>query len=223
VFTQVFADADQDILLTIRTQPNGIESTPDELRRPITIDGWDDAFTSTGDLRLVASDPGGFVQLTGTGLDNEQAAALVASMQRRPDGVPGWDLAPGTGLVEINGAWNDSSGQRVVTWFEGDRVVAQLLASSAHTDLIDQALAPAFERVDVNGTDGWLSTGGGRRSIVWSPDGSTVVVLGVADDRIDPLAIAESVMDVDPGVYESSTTTELPAGVGDGCDGSLFC
>lgn len=222
-FTQVFADANQDILLTIQTQPNGIESTPEELRQPITIDGWDDAFTSTGGLRLVASDPGGFVRLTGTGLDMEQAAAIVTSMQRRPDGVPGWDLAPGINLVEINGAWNDSAGQRFVTWFEGDRVVAQMLASPAHTDLIDQALTPAFERVDVNGMDGWLSTSGSRRSIVWSPDGSIVVVLGVADDRIDPLAIAESVMEFDPVVYESMTTTEVPAGVGDGCDGNLFC
>lgn len=222
-FTQVFADADQNVLLTIQTQPNSIESTPGELRQPITIDGWDDAFTSSDGLRLVASDPGGFVRLTGTGLDVEQAAAIVRSMQRRPDGVPGWDLAPGFDLVEINGAWNDSAGQRFVTWFEGDRVVAQMLASPAHTDLIDQALAPAFERVDVNGMDGWLSTSGGRRSIVWSPDGSTIVVLGVADDRIDPVAIAESVKEFDSGEYAAMTTTEVPAGVGDGCDGSLFC
>ncbi len=223
-FTQIFADADRDILLTLQTQPNGIESTPPELRQPVPIDGWDDAFATEGSLRLVASDPSGFIRLTGTGLDNEEAVAIIASMQRRPNGTPGWDLGPGSeGLAEVNGAWNDSAGQRFVTWFDGDRVVAQMLTSPAHTDLIAQALSPTFESVDVNGAAGWLTTNGDRRSIVWSPDGTTIVVLGVADDGIDPLTIAASVSELDVVVYESRTTTEVPAGVGDGCDGSLFC
>ena len=222
-FTQVFADADRDILFTLQTTPNSVESTPNEMRQPITIDGWDDAFLTDGSLRLVASDPSGFVRLTGTGIDNDQAALVVASMQRRPDGIPGWDVPTESGLVEINGAWNDSAGQRFVTWFDGDRVVAQMLTSPAHTDLISQALSPIFEQVDVNGRTGWLNAGEGRRSIVWSPDGTTIVVLGVADDRIDPLAVARSVTELDIANYETRTTTEVPAGVGDGCDGSLFC
>lgn len=223
-FTQVFADADRDILFTLQTTPNSVESTPNEMRQPITIDGWDDAFLTDGSLRLVASDPSGFVRLTGTGIDNDQAASVVASMQRRPDGIPGWDVPTESGLVEINGAWNDSAGQRFVTWFDGDRVVAQMLTSPAHTDLISQALGPIFEQVDVNGKIGWLNADEGRRSIVWSPDGTTtIVVLGVADDRIDPLAVARSVTELDIADYETRTTTEVPAGVGDGCDGSLFC
>ena len=222
-FTQVFADADRDILFTLQTTPNSVESTPNEMRQPITIDGWDDAFLTDGSLRLVASDPSGFVRLTGTGIDNDQAASVVASMQRRPDGSPGWDVPTESGLVEINGAWNDSAGQRFVTWFDGDRVVAQMLTSPAHTDLISQALSPIFDQVDVNGRTGWLNAGEGRRSIVWSPDGTTIVVLGVADDRIDPLAVARSVTELDIANYETRTTTEVPAGVGDGCDGSLFC
>lgn len=222
-FTQVFADADRDILFTLQTTPNSVESTPNEMRQPITIDGWDDAFLTDGSLRLIASDPSGFVRLTGTGIDNDQAASVVASMQRRPDGIPGWDVPTESGLVEINGAWNDSAGQRFVTWFDGDRVVAQMLTSPAHTDLISQALGPIFEQVDVNGRTGWLNAGEGRRSIVWSPDGTTVVVLGVADDRIDPLAVARSVTELDIAGYETRTTTEVPASVGDGCDGSLFC
>jgi hypothetical protein len=223
-YTQIFADADRDILLTLQTQPNSIETTPAEFRQPLTIAGWDDAFATEGSVRVVASDPSGFVRLTGTGVDNEQAAEIIASMQRRPDGIPGWSLSPGdAGLVEINGAWNDSAGQRFVTWFDGDRVVAQMLTSPAHTDLVNQALAPAFDSVDVNGVDGWLNPDDPRRSIVWSPDGINIVVLGVADSRIDPLDLAASVTELDAGDFESRTTTEMPAGVGDGCDGSLFC
>jgi hypothetical protein len=223
-FTQIFADADRDIVLTLQTQPNNIESTPAEFRQPLTISGWDDAFASDDSLRVVASDPSGFVRLTGTGIDNEQAAEIIASMQRRPDGLPGWNLSAGNaGLVEINGAWNDSAGSRFVTWFDGDRVVAQMLTSPAHTDLINQALAPAFDSVDVNGVDGWLNPNDFRRSIVWSPDGTNIVVLGVADARINPLDIAASVTELNATDFESRTTTEIPAGVGDGCDGSLFC
>jgi hypothetical protein len=222
-FTQVFVDADRNIVLTLQTQPNGSESTPAEMRQPLAVEGWDDAFATDGDLRVVASDPSGFVRLTGTGVQTDEAVSIITSMQRRPDGIAGWDLSPDAGLVEVNGAWNDSAGQRVVTWFEGDRVVAQMLTSPAQTDLIVQALEPAFERVDVNGTAGWLNTDDARRAIVWSPDGTTIAVLGVADDRIDPLSVAASVTDVDVADYESRTTTETPVGVGDGCDGSLFC
>jgi hypothetical protein len=223
-YTQIFADADRDILLTLQTQPNSIESTPAEFRQPLTIAGWDDAFTTEGSVRVVASDPSGFVRLTGTGVDNEQAAEIIESMQRRPDGLPGWNLSPGNaGLVEINGSWNDSAGQRFVTWFDGDRVVAQMLTSPAHTDLINQALAPAFDSVDVNGVDGWLNPDDSRRSIVWSPDGINIVVLGVVDSRIDPLVLAASVTELNAADFESRTTTEIPPGVGDGCDGSLFC
>ena len=223
-FTQVFADAERDILLTLQTQPNSIESTPAEFRQPLTIDGWDDAFATDASLRVVASDPSGFVRLSGTGINNEQAAEIIASMQRRPDGVPGWDLAPdNAGLVEINGAWNDSAGQRFITWFDGTRVVAQMLTSPAHTDLISQALTPAFDSVDVNGVDGWLNSDDTRRSIVWSPDGTNIVVLGVADSSIDPVALASSVIELDAAEFESRTTTENPAGLGDGCAGSLFC
>ena len=173
---------------------------------------------------MVASDPSGYVRLMGTGIDNDQAAEIIASMQRRPGGIPGWDLGPGNpGLVEINGSWNDSAGQRFITWFDGDRVVAQMLTSPAHTDLINQALAPAFDRVDVNGVDGWLNPNDTRRSIVWSPDGTNIVVLGVADASIDPLDLASSVTALNAEEFEARTTTQFPAGIGDGCDGSLFC
>jgi hypothetical protein len=222
-FTQVYVDADRNIVLTLQTQPNSIESTPPEMRVPLTIDGWDDAFATDGDLRVVASDPGGFVRLSGTGMGDEEAVSIITSMQRRPDGVAGWDLSPDAGLVEINGAWNDSAGQRVVTWFDGDRVVAQMLTSPGQTDLIAPALGRSFERVDVNGTAAWLNTDDARRAIVWSPDGTTIAVLGVADDRIDPLTVAASVTDVDVADYESRTTTETSVGVGDGCAASLFC
>ncbi len=223
-FTQVFADAERDVLITLQTQPNSIESTPAEFRQPLTIDGWDDAFATDGSVRVVASDPSGYVRLTGTGIDNDRATEIIASMQRRPGSNPGWDLGPGnTGLVEINGAWNDSAGQRFITWFDGDRVVAQMLTSPAHTDLINQALAPAFDRVDVNGVDGWLNPNDTRRSIVWSPDGTNIVVLGVADTSIDPLDLASSVTARDAEEFDARTTTQFPAGIGDGCDGSLFC
>jgi hypothetical protein len=224
IFTQVFADAERDILITLQTAPNSVESTPEEFRRPLTIAGWDDAFATAGSVRVVASDPSGYVRLLGTGIDDEQAAEIIASMQRRPDGIPGWDVGPGyPDLVEVNGAWNDSAGQRFITWFDGDRVVAQMLTSPAYTDLVPQALAPAFDRVDVNGVDGWLNPSEPRRSIVWSPDGTTIIVLGVADDRVDPLALAASVMQLDATEFEARTTTQFPAGIGDGCDGSLFC
>ena len=225
-FTQVFADAGRSILLTLQTTPNSVETTPDQMRRPTTIEGWDDAFFTDGGLRLVASDPSGHVRLTGTGLDDEQAAALIASMQRRPDGSPGWNVPAESGLVEINGAWNDSAGQRVVTWFDGTRVIAQMLISPSHTDLIAQALSPdvdSFEQVDVNGAVGWMNATSGRRSVVWSPDGTNIVVLGIADDRLDPLTVARSVTAVDIADYEARTTLEVPAGLGDGCSGSLFC
>lgn len=225
-FTQVFADAGRSILLTLQTTPNSVETTPDQMRQPTTIEGWDDAFFTDGSLRLVASDPSGYVRLTGTGLDDEQAAALIASMQRRPDGSPGWNLPAESGLVEINGAWNDSAGQRVVTWFDGTRVIAQMLISPSHTDLIAEALGPDFdplEQVDVNGHVGWMNATPGRRSVVWSPDGTNIVVLGIADDRLDPLTVASSVTTVDIADYEARTTTEVPAGLGDGCSGSLFC
>jgi hypothetical protein len=223
-FTQVFADAARDILVTLQTQPNSIESTPAEFRQPITIAGWDDAFTTDGSVRVVASDPSGYVRLTATGIDNEEAAGIIASMQRRSAGVPGWDLGPDNmQLVEINGAWNDAAGQHVVTWFDGDRVVAQMLTSPSHSDLIAQSLAPTFDRVIVNGVDGWLNPDDTRRTLVWSPDGTNIVVLGVADARIDPLDLASSITEVDEAEYNARTTTEVPVGVGDGCDGSLFC
>jgi hypothetical protein len=98
-----------------------------------------------------------------------------------------------------------------------------MLTSPAHTNLISQTLGPIFERVDVNGTTGWLNSDSPRRSIVWSPDGTTIVVLGVVDDRIDPLTVAASVTELSSPDYDSRTTTEVPAGVGDGCAGSLFC
>ncbi|MGE5210585.1 MAG: hypothetical protein ACM3MM_04930 [Acidobacteriota bacterium] len=220
----MFADAERDILITLQTQPNSIESTPAELRQPITIAGWDDVFTTDGSVRVVASDPSGYVRLTATGIDNEQATQLIASMQRRGAGIPGWDFGPGSSdLVEINSAWNDAAGQHVVTWFSGDQVIVQMLTSPSHTDLIAQSLAPTFDRVDVNGVDGWLNPDNTRRTLVWSPDGTNIVVLGVADARIDPLQLASSVIEVDTAEYEARTTTEVPAGVGDGCDGSLFC
>ena len=223
-FTQVFADADRDILLTLQSQPAGTDSTPSEMRQPVTIDGWDDAYGTDGSLRLVAMDPSGLVRLAGTGIDADEAGSIIAAMQRRAVGIPGCELSAAfDGLVEINGAWNDSSGQRFVTWFDGDRVVAHMLTSPDYTDLISQALGPAFEKVDVNGADGWVNANGGRRSVVWSPDGTTIVVLGVADERINPLAVARSLTELGIADFESATTTEIPAGVGDGCDGSLFC
>jgi hypothetical protein len=223
-YTQVFADADRDILLTLQSQPGGIDVTPSEMRQPVTIDGWDDAYRTDGGLRLVALDLSGVVRLAGTGIDMDQAVSMIETMQRRAAGTPGWDLSiEFVGLVEINGAWNDSAGQRFVTWFDGDRVVAQMLLSPAHTDVITQALGPAFEQVDVNGAQGWLNENTGRRALVWSPDGTTIVVLGIADERIDPLAVARSTTALIAADYESATTTEIPSGVGDGCDGSLFC
>ncbi len=126
-------------------------------------------------------------------------------------------------LCNLDRAALTRAGQRFVSWFDADRVVAQMLTSPAHTDLISQALNPTFETVDVNGATGWLSDNGSRRAVVWSPDGTTIVVLGVADERIDPLAVARSVTAFSAADYESATTTEIPAGVGDGCDGSLFC
>jgi hypothetical protein len=219
----VFASAERDILLTLQTHPNGIDLTPTEMRLPVTIDGWDDAFGTIRALRLVASDPSGYVRLSGAGIDQDEAVAIIATMQRRPDDIPGWDLAPQfEDLAEINGAWNDSAGQHFVTWFDDDRVVAQMETSPAHTDLINQALNPEFERVDANGADGWLNSNDARRSIVWSPDGTTFVVVGVADDRVDPVTVAESVIELDVADYESRTTTEYPAGLS-GCDGDLFC
>jgi hypothetical protein len=104
-FTQVFANAERDILLTLQTHPNGIDLTPTEMRLPVTIDGWDDAFGTIRALRLVASDPSGYVRLSGTGIDQDEAVAIIATMQRRPDDIPGWDLAPQfEDLAEINGA-----------------------------------------------------------------------------------------------------------------------
>jgi hypothetical protein len=58
---------------------------------------------------------------------------------------------------------------------------------------------------------------------VWSPDGTNIVVLGVADPSIDPLALASSVTALNADDFEARTTTQFPAGIGDGCDGSLFC
>ncbi len=224
LFTQVFADAERDILFTLQTQPNAFESTPAELQSPMTIDGWDDAFATVGDLRVVAQDPSGFVRLRGTGIGDDEAAAIISSMQRRPAGTPGWDLAlEKDGLVEITGAWNDSAGQRFVTWFDGTRVLHQMLVSPAHTDLIVQALSPTFDHVEINGRDGWLNSTGDRRSIVWSPDGVTIVVFGTVEPTIDLLGVAETVTALDAAAYESRTTSELPAGLGDGCSGSLFC
>lgn len=221
-FTQVFADGDRDIVFVIQSYPAGGDATPDDQRRPVAIDGWDDAYHTVGALRLVAFDPGGFVRLMGMGLDDDEAESIIASMQRRPGGAPGWDLAADfDDLVEINGAWNDSAATRYVTWFDGNRVVAQMLVSPAHTDLVNQALAFPFDEVDVNGAPGWLDPS--RAAIVWSPDGENVVVLGVADDRIDPLAVARSVIELNEAEYEAATSTEPPPGLGDGCSASLFC
>jgi hypothetical protein len=198
-YTQVFADADRDILLTLQSRPGGLDATPSEMRQPVTIDGWDDAYGTDGSLRLVALDPSGMVRLAGTGIDTDQAVSMIETMQRRAAGTPGWELS---------------------TEFDGDRVVAQMLLSPANTDVITQALGPAFEQVDVNGAQGWLNESNGRRALVWSPDGTTIVVLGVADERIDPLAVARSTTALIAADYESATTTEVPAGVGDGCDGN---
>lgn len=223
-FTQVFADADRNVLVTLQTQPGGIDITPEQMRTPLAIDGWDDAFLTEGALRIVAADPGGFVQLSGIGLDADRAAAVIETMERRPDGSAGWDLTGNDlGLIEVNGAWNDSAGQRSLTWFDGDRVVAQLLISPAATDLIDQALTPTFVLVDVNGRDAWLNSDEQRRSIVWKLDDDSVAVLAVTDASIDPLVIARSVVETTPDDYEAQTTTQFPAGVGDGCDANLFC
>ncbi|MDO8389189.1 MAG: hypothetical protein Q7V57_01770 [Actinomycetota bacterium] len=223
-FTQVFADSERDMVLTLQTQPGGVESTPNDLRQPVTIAGWDDAFLTVGGLRLVASEPGGFVRLAGTGIDSDQAVSILTSMRRRARGTAGWDLSEAwNDLVEINGAWEDSAGQRSITWFDGDRVVAQMLSSPASTHLIAQALGASFQRVDVNGTHGWLNSTDSRRSIVWANPDGTVVVLGTVDSSIDPLVLARSVQVLDRAAYEAATTTQVPAGVGDGCDGSLFC
>lgn len=222
-FTQVFADSERDMVLTLQTQPGGVESTPNDLRQPVAIAGWDDAFLTVGGLRLVASEPGGFVRLSGTGIDSDQAVSILASMRRRAGGA-GWDLSDAwDGLVEINGAWEDSAGQRSITWFDGGRVVAQMLSSPASMHLIARALGASFQRVDVNGTDGWLNSTDGRRSIVWATADGTVVVLGTVDSSIDPLVLARTVQVLDRAAYEAATTTNVPAGVGDGCDGSLFC
>jgi hypothetical protein len=224
-FTQVFADADRDILLSLHTSPARVDLTPADQRQPVPIEGWDDAyFTEGSGLRLVASDPSGFVILTGIGITPDEAVSTVAAMQRRTSGTPGWDLpTQAASLVEITGAWNGATAQRTLTWFDGDRVVAQMLTSPGHTDLISQALGAEFERVDVNGAIGWLNASDDRRAIVWSPEGTTFVVLGVVDPRIDPLTVARSVIEFSSSDYESATTTALPLGVGDGCDAGMFC
>ena len=223
-FTQVFVDADQNVLVTLQTQPGGIDNTPEQMRTPLAIDGWDDAFLTEGALRIVAADPGGFVRLSGIGLDADRAATVIETMERRPDGSAGWDLTDNDlGLIEVNGAWNDSAGQRSLTWFDGDRIVAQLLISPAATDLIDQALTPTFVLVDVNGRDAWLNSDEQRRSIVWKLDDDSVAVLAVTGASIDPLVIARSVVETTRDDYEAQTTAQFPAGVGDGCDTNLFC
>lgn len=223
VFTQVFADAKRDIVFTIQTQPGGVESTPVADRRPVVIDGWADAFLTTGSwVRLVASDSSGYLRLMGTGLDGDEAVSIVAGLRGRPDGAAGWDLATtSTGFVEINGAWEDSAAQRFVTWYDGDQAIAEMLSSPAYTHLIAQALDSSFDQVDVNGRVGWLSAGS-RSSIVWSPDGYTIVVIGVVDPGIHPLVLARSVRELDSPSYEAATTNQPPAGLGDGC-ATLFC
>lgn len=222
-FSQVFADAERDIVITLQTRPVGSDSTPAELRQPVAIEGWDDSYTTRDDLPVVASDVSGFVRLTGTGIGLDEAVSIIETMRRRPDGIPGWDLSDLHGdLLEINGAWIDSAAQRLVTWFDGDRVVAQMVTSPSYTQFANM-LGNSFDKVDASGADGWLNSTDRRRTIVWSPDGTTIAVLAVVDDSIDPLATAQSVDEFGVAEYESLTTTEIPAGVGDGCDGGLFC
>ena len=98
-----------------------------------------------------------------------------------------------------------------------------MLTSSASPDLVDQALGETFDLVGVAGAPGWCSSTDPRRAVVWSPDGDNVVVIGVTDPSVDPLALARSVTVVDSATDQSSTVDGLPEGVRDGCDASLFC
>ncbi len=227
-FTQIFVDAPYDVVVTLQTVPGGVDSTPVDLRQPLTIDGWDDAFltdnlTNFGEVRLVASDAGGFVSLVATGMTPEAAIEIVSGMQRRAWG-PGWVMPDGfKSLVEVNGAWDSPTPTRTVTWFDGTSVVAQMISSPASTYLIAQALGAQFEQIDLDGVPAWSTTSNDRRAVVWSPDGETIVVLGVVDDRVDPVEVARSVVPVDLATYELLTTTDVPPGLGDGCSGSLFC
>lgn len=229
-FTQVFANEERDALIRLQTQPNGVETTPPSMRRATTIDGWDSAFQArdctTCPVHLVANDSGGWVRLIGTGLDEAEAETIVQHMRGREPGVPGWDLPPGSDLVEISAGWNDNDPERHLIWYvpwaTSWRPVAEMYSSAGLADLVGTSLGTEFERVDINGVEGWYRLMFTSGTVVWSPDGVTTVVLRVSDAGIDALTLARSFIEVDEATYNSMTTTERPEGLGDGCQ-SLFC
>ena len=73
----------------------------------IDVDGWDSAWVTTGGRSAVtrARQSLGMVTILQAGL-SEDVAELVAMLERRTDGQPGWDLALSSFVpVDEGGAW----------------------------------------------------------------------------------------------------------------------
>jgi hypothetical protein len=242
-YAQVFADAEHDVVFTISTQIGGPDDlTPADDRRPVTIEGWDGAYATvvrpvdpdgrpgpvirTGQrVRVVATDPSGRVMLVGTGLDDDDAIAILAGMQRVTDG-PGWDVTPVmAGAVEINAGWATSStlvGIRELNWYDDDSNIVRMITSPQLPSYIVMALGTTFDEVDINGTTGWASNGDSLSAVVWSPDETNIAVLAVDVTGLDAVEIARSVAPVDQDTYDNSTTADPPAWLDDGCN-EIFC
>lgn len=215
VFTQLFVDESVGAQIVLSSSPGSPDST--QPARRIDVAGWDRVFRVNQGVLLTAQDPGGSVTVRGAGVSNEDAIEILASMERRPEGVPGWDLPSSyEGFVEVIGSWGEQP-QRGLTWYEGIEIVAQLVTT---TEARLVAGTIGAERVNIAGVEGWISSSG--NTVVWSPDGTNTVILRLVDDRVDPVALAESVTEFNATDFEQRTTTEPPEGLGDGCN-SLFC
>lgn len=237
-FHQVFADAGRDVVITLRTVVTGpidefdpnLEQIPEDARplipgaaldrataRPVDVDGWDAAYHSGegGEVALWAAAPDGWVHMSATGLNESEVETIVRDMRRRGPDQPGWDLPRSGELVEIAGAWEFSTSQRRLVWFEDDQIVAEMWSAPGLTFLVASALGDGFEQVEINGAEGWYSSRDDRSYAVWSPDGINLVLLAVTGDQADALDVARGVVEASQADYDAMTTTAWPDGFWD--------
>ena len=193
----------------------------------VTVAPWDQSsFAPMADAAysvLGLDDPSGSVTIWAYGLGRDEVTAIAASLTRRDNGRPGWDVGRlPNGLTPVHEGWALSPAVRTVYW-NASGVIAEMSIESgdplAFQDPVGTDLS-ATTVIDVSGHRAVAFASDLTAAVVWSPAPDVTVRFGLYGTVDQAIAIARSVATVDAPAWEAATRPE-PDG-GDGCTGP-FC
>jgi hypothetical protein len=219
-YFQGWVDPATEAELTITTR-----LYPDITQQPgtaVEFPGWDSAWqpaAGSGFAGFTLRDPSGYVTVWAHGLSTDVVQSIASSLTRRSTGA-GWDIdTTGTGLVPVDDTWSSDRASRVLFWFDGETMIAELSVSVGRLPLNQGG--GLSERVGITDIDGHLALTGTydhAAHVAWSPSPGVTVFAGHRGSLEEALAFARSLSVVDRASWETGTVVRTD----DGCS-SLFC